>query len=122
MHTDSTQAGTTLLLCLSVLFWTAGATGQEAGNPREIAVTLSAPAVYVPNQAMELTVRITAGVAVEPEGENAVDPVLATRCIRTAMIRFHHPLLMAQCERMPGPSPEEAIAFLLSALEPPPAA
>lgn len=52
----------------------------------------------------------------------AVDPVLATRCIRTAMIRFHHPLLMAQCERMPGPSPEEAIAFLLSALEPPPAA
>jgi AcrR family transcriptional regulator len=46
------------------------------------------------------------------------DPAAATRCIRTAMIRFHHPLLMQQCARMPGPSAEELIAFVLAGLAP----
>jgi AcrR family transcriptional regulator len=50
-----------------------------------------------------------------------IDPVAATRCIRTAMIRFHHPLLMAQCEKMPGPSAEQMIAFIMCGLERPPA-
>lgn len=45
-----------------------------------------------------------------------VDPVTATGCIRMAMIRFHHPLLMAQCERIPGPSAEEMVAFILAGL------
>jgi AcrR family transcriptional regulator len=49
----------------------------------------------------------------------AMDPVAATQCIRTAMIRFQHPLLMAQCERFPGPSAEEMIAFIMAALETP---
>jgi AcrR family transcriptional regulator len=49
----------------------------------------------------------------------AIDPVAATQCIRTAMIRFQHPLLMAQCERIPGPSAEEMIAFIMAALEAP---
>ncbi len=49
----------------------------------------------------------------------AIDPVAATQCIRTAMIRFQHPLLMAQCERIPGPSAEEMIAFIMAALEVP---
>jgi AcrR family transcriptional regulator len=48
-----------------------------------------------------------------------VDPGEATRCIRTAMIRFHHPLLMSQCSRMPGPSIDEMIDFIMAALEPP---
>lgn len=47
-----------------------------------------------------------------------VDPVAATQCIRTAAIRFHHPLLMAQCSRMPGPTAEELIAFILAGLKP----
>jgi hypothetical protein len=45
-----------------------------------------------------------------------IDPVIATGCIRMAMIRFHHPLLMAQCERIPGPSAEEMVAFILAGL------
>jgi AcrR family transcriptional regulator len=45
-----------------------------------------------------------------------VDPVAATQCIRTATIRFHHPLLMAQCERIPGPTAEDLVAFILSSL------
>jgi AcrR family transcriptional regulator len=49
----------------------------------------------------------------------AIDPVAATQCIRTAMMRFQHPLLMAQCERIPGPSAEEMIAFIMAALEVP---
>lgn len=32
------------------------------------------------------------------------------------MIRFHHPLLMAQCERMPGPTIGEMIDFLMAGL------
>jgi len=47
-----------------------------------------------------------------------VDPVAATQCIRTAIIRFHHPLLMAQCARMPGPTAEELVAFILNGLKP----
>lgn len=46
-----------------------------------------------------------------------VDPAHATGCIRTAMIRFMHPLLISQCECIPGPAPDEFIAFVLSALE-----
>jgi AcrR family transcriptional regulator len=49
----------------------------------------------------------------------ALDPIAATQCIRTAMIRFQHPLLMAQCERIPGPSAEELIDFIMTALEQP---
>jgi hypothetical protein len=32
------------------------------------------------------------------------------------MIRFHHPLLMAQCERIPGPSAEEMVDFIMAGL------
>lgn len=51
-----------------------------------------------------------------------VDPQQATGCVRTAMIRFMHPLLITQCERIPGPSTEEMIAFILCGLEQPKAA
>jgi pyridoxal biosynthesis lyase PdxS len=56
---------------------------------------------------------------VESGAFRKVDPGEATRCIRTAMIRFHHPLLMSQCSRMPGPSIDEMIDFIMAALEPP---
>ncbi|CAM5205857.1 Transcriptional regulator, TetR family OS=Bosea thiooxidans OX=53254 GN=SAMN05660750_03878 PE=4 SV=1 [Bosea thiooxidans] len=46
-----------------------------------------------------------------------MEPAQATGCIRTAMIRFMHPLLITQCECIPGPSPDDMISFLLSALE-----
>ena len=47
----------------------------------------------------------------------AMEPAHATGCIRTAMIRFMHPLLITQCECIPGPNSDEMIAFILSALE-----
>lgn len=47
----------------------------------------------------------------------SMDTALATGCIRTAMIRFMHPLLITQCECIPGPSPDEMIAFVLGSLE-----
>lgn len=46
-----------------------------------------------------------------------MEPAHATGCIRTAMIRFMHPLLISQCECIPGPHSDEMIAFILSALE-----
>ncbi len=52
----------------------------------------------------------------------ALDPDLATRCIRTALLRFHHPLLIAQCERIPGPTLAEFVEFVMAGLEPPRAA
>jgi hypothetical protein len=52
----------------------------------------------------------------------AIDPDLATSCIRTALIRFHHPLLIVQCERIPGPTLEEFVEFVMAGLEPPSAA
>lgn len=49
----------------------------------------------------------------------AIDPVAATQCIRMAMLRFQHPLLMAQCERIPGPSAEAMVEFIMTAIEQP---
>ena len=49
-----------------------------------------------------------------------VDVQQATGCIRTAMIRYMHPLLITQCERFPGPSAEELADFVLKALRPSP--
>lgn len=46
-----------------------------------------------------------------------IDPRLATGCVRTAMMRFMHPLLITQCERMPGPTSEEMVAFIMRSLE-----
>lgn len=46
-----------------------------------------------------------------------IDPVQATGCIRTAMTRFMHPLLINQFECLPGPSADEMISFVLSGLE-----
>lgn len=48
-----------------------------------------------------------------------IDPDQATACVRTALIRFHHPLLILQCERVPGPSLEDFIEFVMAALERP---
>ena len=50
-----------------------------------------------------------------------IDPAHATGCIRVAMIRFMHPLLISQCECFPGPSSDEMITFVLSALQSQPA-
>jgi AcrR family transcriptional regulator len=49
----------------------------------------------------------------------AFDPIEATRLIRTAMIRFHHPLLMAQCARIPSPEVEAMVDFVLAGLSAP---
>lgn len=51
-----------------------------------------------------------------------VDPAAATRCVQTAMLRFHHPLLINQCARIPGPTAEELIEFVLLGLRKPAAA
>lgn len=50
-----------------------------------------------------------------------IDPAHATGCVRTAMIRFMHPLLITQCECIPGPSADEMVAFVVGALEMKPA-
>jgi AcrR family transcriptional regulator len=47
-----------------------------------------------------------------------LDSMAATQCIRTAVIRFHHPLLMAQCAQMPGPTAEGLVTFILDGLKP----
>lgn len=44
------------------------------------------------------------------------DPVSATHCVRTAMVRFFHPLLIGPCAALPGPSMDEMIDFVLVAL------
>lgn len=64
-----------------------------------------------------LSAVVAEGVA---SGEfRAVDPGATTRCIQTAMLRFQHPLLINQCARIPGPTGEELIEFVLSGLRKP---
>lgn len=59
---------------------------------------------------------IAEGVA---SGEFEVDDVhTAAMCACSAMIRFFHPQMIAQCANKPGPSLDEMIDFVLAALSP----
>lgn len=49
---------------------------------------------------------------------DAPDVALAAMCTCTAMMRFFHPQMIAQCADKPGPSLEQMIVFVLAALMP----
>jgi AcrR family transcriptional regulator len=52
-------------------------------------------------------------------GEFEVDDVpLAAMCACTAMMRFFHPQMIAQCANKPGPSIDQMIDFVLAGLAP----
>jgi AcrR family transcriptional regulator len=51
-------------------------------------------------------------------GEFEADPEVAGPCIRTAMVRFSHPALIAQCADMTRPTLDQAIEFVMAALSP----
>ena len=44
------------------------------------------------------------------------DPMVAARCVHSAIIRFCHPALIVQCKDEPGPGIEDMIAFVLRGL------
>ena len=46
------------------------------------------------------------------------DVPLAAICTCTAMIRFFHPQMIAQCANKPGPSIDQMIDFVLAGLAP----
>lgn len=50
-------------------------------------------------------------------GEFTVDdPVVASRCVQCAALRFFHPTLLVQCRDEPGPTVEEMTRFALAGL------
>src|SRR5258707_15438593 len=46
------------------------------------------------------------------------DVPLAANCACTAMMRFFHPQMIAQCANKPGPSIDEMIDFVIAGLSP----
>jgi hypothetical protein len=48
----------------------------------------------------------------------AADVPLAAMCACTAMMRFFHPQMIAQCAEKPGPSLDQMIDFVLAGLAP----
>src|ERR1700758_1180719 len=68
---------------------------------------------------MQLITQIIGGVIAEgaASGEfQAPDVPLAAMCTCTAMMRFFHPQMIAQCETKPGPSLDQMIDFILAGL------
>ena len=49
---------------------------------------------------------------------NAPDVPLAAMCACTAMMRFFHPQMIAQCATKPGPSLDQMIDFVIAGLSP----
>jgi hypothetical protein len=49
---------------------------------------------------------------------DAADVPLAAMCACTAMMRFFHPQMIAQCADKPGPSLDQMIDFVLAGLAP----
>jgi AcrR family transcriptional regulator len=46
------------------------------------------------------------------------DVAVAAKCVCTAMMRFFHPQMIAQCANKPGPSLDQMIDFILAGLAP----
>jgi AcrR family transcriptional regulator len=46
----------------------------------------------------------------------SADPIVASRCVQVALIRFCHPTLIVQCAHEAGPSLEHMIEFVLAGL------
>jgi AcrR family transcriptional regulator len=46
-----------------------------------------------------------------------IDPLVAARFVKTAMVSYCHPQLLEECAAVPGPSASEMLDFCLSALE-----
>jgi AcrR family transcriptional regulator len=70
---------------------------------------------------MELITGTIAGVIAEgaAKGEfHAPDVPLAAMCACSAMMRFFHPQMIAQCADKPGPSLDQMIDFILAGLAP----
>jgi AcrR family transcriptional regulator len=70
---------------------------------------------------MEQITGTIAGVIAEgvASGEfDAPDVPLAAMCSCTAMMRFFHPQMIAQCAEKPGPSIDQMIDFVLAGLKP----
>jgi AcrR family transcriptional regulator len=70
---------------------------------------------------MEQITQTIGGVIAEgaASGEFEVhDMPLAAMCACTAMMRFFHPQMIAQCANKPGPSLEQMIDFVLAGLSP----
>jgi AcrR family transcriptional regulator len=70
---------------------------------------------------MEMITGTIGGVVAEgaASGEFEVaDVPLAAMCTCTAMMRFFHPQMIAQCADKPGPSIDQMIDFVLAALSP----
>jgi hypothetical protein len=44
------------------------------------------------------------------------DPVVASRCVQVALIRFCHPALLVQCAGEPGPTLDQMTEFVLAGL------
>jgi hypothetical protein len=68
----------------------------------------------------QITETIAAVIADGAEsGEfEAPDVPLAAMCACTAMMRFFHPQMIAQCADKPGPSLDQMIDFVLAGLAP----
>ena len=49
---------------------------------------------------------------------HAPDVALAAMCTTTAMLRFFHPQMIAQCADKPGPSLDQMVDFVLAGLTP----
>ena len=70
---------------------------------------------------MELITRTIAEVIAQGAGSgefHAPDVPLAAMCSCTAMMRFFHPQMIAQCVDKPGPSIDQMIDFVLAGLAP----
>ena len=70
---------------------------------------------------MEQITGTIAGVIAEgvASGEfEAPDVALAAMCSCTAMMRFFHPQMIAQCAEKPGPSIDQMIDFVIAGLSP----
>jgi len=70
---------------------------------------------------MEMIAQTIGGVIAEgtASGEFEVaDVPTAAMCACTAMMRFFHPQMIAQCANKPGPSIDQMIDFVLAGLSP----
>src|SRR6266581_223688 len=91
--------------------------GEVEGATQAIAAKPESAASRLREVITETIAKVIGEGAASGEFE-APDVPLAAMCASTAMMRFFHPQMIAQCANKPGPSLDQMIDFVLAGLAP----
>lgn len=94
-----------------------GVTEAKMMEMVEISMSESWPVIEDHIQKVDAIISRVIADGIESGEFHTHDPQVAGPCVRAAMMRFSHPAMIMQCARLPAPTLDQQVEFLLAALE-----